>query len=102
MDNAGKIVTEAQQKFSFTRRAFVLRGAQTAVGGLLLARMGWLSIVESQHFQTLSESNRVNLSLIPPRRGWIIDRNGKPLALNRTSFRVDVIPDRMVDKEKTI
>ena len=102
MDVPGKIVTEAQQKFSFTRRAFVLRGAQTAVGGLLLARMGWLSIIESEHFQTMSESNRVNLSLIPPRRGWIVDRNGKPLALNRTSFRVDVIPDRMVDKDKTI
>ena len=98
----GKIVTEAQQKFSFTRRAFVLHGAQTAVGGILLARMGWLSIVENEHFQMQSEANRVNLSLIPPRRGWIIDRNGKPLALNRTTFRVDVIPDRLVDKDKTI
>ncbi len=95
-------VTETQQRFSFTRRAFVLRGAQTAVGGLLLARMGWLSIIESAHFQTQSESNRVNLALIPPPRGWIIDRNGKPLALNRTTFRVDVIPDRLVDKDKTI
>jgi len=95
-------VTETQQRFSFTRRAFVLRGAQTAVGGLLLARMGWLSIVESAHYQMQSEANRVNLSLIPPRRGWIIDRDGKPLALNRTTFRVDVIPDRLVDKEKTI
>jgi penicillin-binding protein 2 len=102
MDKSSRMVTEAQQRFSFSRRAFVLRGAQTAVGGLLLARMGWLSIVESEHFQTLSESNRVNLSLIPPRRGWIVDRNGKPLALNRTSFRVDVIPDRMVDKDKTV
>ncbi len=96
------LMTEAQQRFSFSRRAFVLRGAQTAVGGLLLARMGWLSIIESEHYQTQSEANRVNLALIPPRRGWIIDRNGKPLALNRTTFRVDVIPDRLVDKDKTV
>ncbi len=102
MAKSGQAPTEAQQRLSFTRRAFVLGGAQTAVGGLLLARMGWLSIIESEHFKTMSESNRVNLSLIPPRRGWIIDRNGKPLALNRTSFRIDVIPDRMTDKDKTI
>jgi len=102
MDKPGRMVTEAQQRFSFTRRAFVLRGAQTAIGAVLLGRMGWLSIIESEHYKTQSEANRVNLSLIPPRRGWIIDRNGKPLALNRTTFRVDVIPDRMVDKDKTI
>jgi len=102
MAKPGQLMTEAQQRFSFTRRAFVLRGAQTAVGGLLLARMGWLSIVESERYQMQSEANRVNLALIPPRRGWIIDRNGKPLALNRTTFRVDVIPDRLEDKDKTV
>lgn len=97
-----QLVTEAQQRMSFTRRSFILRGAQTAVGGVLLARMGWLSIAESQHYQMQSEANRVNLALIPPRRGVIIDRVGKPMALNRTTFRVDAIPDRMGDKAKTI
>lgn len=102
MPRARPPITEAQQRFSFTRRAFVLRGAQTAVGAMLIARMGWLSIVESEHYQVQSEANRVNLALIPPRRGWIIDRDGRPLALNRTTFRVDVIPDRLIDKDKTI
>lgn len=95
-------VTEAQQRFTFTRRAFLLRGAQTGIGVALVARMGWLSIVENEHFKSMADSNSVSLSLIPPRRGWIVDRNGKPLALNKTSFRVDVIPDRMTDKAKTI
>src|SRR6202008_2696677 len=46
--------------------------------------------------------NRVNLTLIPPRRGWIIDRHGKPLANNKTDFRVDVIKDRLKDKDRVI
>jgi penicillin-binding protein 2 len=50
----------------------------------------------------MSESNRVNLSLIPPRRGWILDRNGQPIASNRADFRVDIIPDRLIDKDKTL
>ena len=99
---ARKIVTEAQQSFSFTRRSFVLGAAQFGVGGLLAARMAWLSIAQNEKYSLLAESNRINLTLMPPRRGWIVDRVGKPLALNRTAFRVDIIPDRLTDKDRTL
>ncbi|HKX23419.1 MAG TPA: penicillin-binding protein 2 [Rhizorhapis sp.] len=99
---SGKNVTEASQSFTFTRRAMVLGGIQGGIGVLLAARMGWISIAENEHYELLSESNRVNLTLIPPRRGWIIDRHGKPLANNRTDFRVDIIPDRLHDKDATV
>lgn len=90
-----RIITEQSQTFSFTRRAFVLGGAQATVGGLLAARMAWLSVAQNERYTTLSESNRVQLTLVPPRRGWIIDRAGKPIAINRTTFRVDIIPDQL-------
>jgi penicillin-binding protein 2 len=90
-----RIITEQSQIFSFTRRAFVLGGAQAAVGVVLAGRMAWLSIAENERYTTLSESNRVQLTLVPPRRGWIIDRHGKPIAINRTTFRVDIIPERL-------
>ncbi len=99
---ARRIVTEAQQSFSFTRRSFVLGAAQVGVGGLLAGRMAWLSIAQNEKYSLLAESNRINLTLMPPRRGWIVDRVGKPLALNRTAFRVDIIPDRLTDKERTL
>ena len=41
-----RITTEQSQTFTFTRRAFVLGGAQTAVGAVLAGRMAWLSIAE--------------------------------------------------------
>ncbi|KEZ14708.1 Penicillin-binding protein 2 [Sphingobium yanoikuyae] len=97
-----KIVTEATQSFTFSRRAMVVGGLQGAIGALLVGRMGWISIAENEKYQLLSESNRVNLTLIPPRRGWIVDRNGRPLANNRTDFRVDLIPQRIVDAEATV
>ncbi len=95
-------LSEAQVQMSFTRRGFVLGAAQVGLCGVLAGRMAWLSIAENDKYKLLAESNRVNLSLIPPRRGWIVDRAGKPLALNRTIFRVDIIPDRLVDKEATL
>ncbi|HUD92329.1 penicillin-binding protein 2 [Sphingobium sp.] len=97
-----KIVTEATQTFTFSRRAMVVGGLQGAIGALLVGRMAWISVAENQKYSLLSESNRVNLTLIPPRRGWILDRHGKPLANNRTDFRVDLIPQRVVDGEATI
>ena len=97
-----KSVSEAQSQFTFNRRSFVLGGAQLSIGALLASRMAYLSIFENERYTLQAESNRVNLSLIPPRRGWIVDREGKPLALNRTVFRVDIIPDRVKDVPATL
>jgi len=80
----------------------VLGGAQAAIGTMLIGRMGWLSVAQNQKYQLLSESNRVQLIPVPPRRGWIIDRKGKPIAINRSSFRVDIIPQQLVDGPKVV
>ena len=95
-------ITTAHQSITFSRRIMLLGGAQAAVGALLIGRMGWLAIAQNQKYQLLSESNRVQLIPVPPRRGWIIDRNGKPIAINKASFRVDLIPQQIVDGPKVI
>jgi penicillin-binding protein 2 len=79
----------------------LLGGAQIAVGGILIGRLGWLAIAENEKYQLLSESNRVQLIPVPPRRGWIIDRYGKPMAINKASFRVDLIPQQL-DKSRDV
>ena len=90
-------ITTAHQSITFSRRVMLLGGAQVAVGGLLIGRMGWLAIAQNEKYQLLSESNRVQLIPVPPRRGWIIDRNNKPIAINKASFRVDLIPQQIVN-----
>src|SRR5881628_243742 len=95
-------ITVAHQSITFSRRMMLLGGAQVAVGGLLIGRMGWLAIAQNEKYQLLSESNRVQLIPVPPRRGWIIDRNGRPIAINKASFRVDLIPQQIVDGPKII
>src|SRR6476660_4359741 len=95
-------ITTAHQSITFSRRMMLLGGAEAAVGGLLVGRMGWLAIAQNEKYQLLSESNRVQLIPVPPRRGWIIDRNGKPLAINRSSFRVDLIPQQIVNGPQVV
>jgi penicillin-binding protein 2 len=87
---------------SFERRSFVVGAIQGGIGLLLAARMGYIAVAENEKYEMEAESNRVNLSLIPPRRGWILDRNGSPLASNRADFRVDIIPERLVDPDATV
>ena len=95
-------ITAAHQTITFSRRMMLLGGAQAAVGGLLIGRMGYLAIAQNQKYQLLSESNRVQLIPVPPRRGWIIDRNGKPIAINKASFRVDIIPQQLTDAPRVV
>ncbi len=97
-----KPVSSAQQNLTFNRRTMVIGSIQAGIGVLLATRMSYIAVAENEKYNLLAESNRVNLTLIPPRRGWFIDRVGKPIATNRADFRVDIIPDRLVDKDATI
>jgi penicillin-binding protein 2 len=96
------LVTENSQVYTFTRRALVLGGAQGVLAAGLAARMGWIAIHENERWKLQAESNRVQMRLIPPRRGWIVDRTGQPIAVNRSDFRVDLIPDRLKDRARII
>ncbi|MFM2370865.1 MAG: hypothetical protein RIS85_587 [Pseudomonadota bacterium] len=95
-------ITSAILTNRFERRTFVLGALQGGVGLLLATRLGYLAVAQNEKYRAASESNRVNLTLIPPRRGWVLDRFGNALAANRADFRVDLIPDRVSDPERTM
>ena len=87
---------------SFDRRSMLVGGLQTGLAALLAVRIGWIALVQNDKYKTLAESNRVNLTLLPPRRGPILDRNNAQLASNRIEFRIDIIPERLVDSGATV
>jgi len=94
--------SDALRQQSFTRRALLLGVAQGAVGLVLAARLGQLAVSEGEKYKLLAEGNRVALRLIAPRRGWIVDRAGKPLAMNRPDYRLELTPDDAGDVEAVI
>ena len=95
-------ITASSLKESFDRRSFIIGTGMGGIGVLLAARMGYIAVAENEKYQMEAESNRVNLTLIPPRRGWLLDRNGSPLASNRADFRVDILPERVQNKDATV
>jgi penicillin-binding protein 2 len=70
-------VTEASQTYSSRGRAMMLGALQGLVALVLAGRMTWLAVVRERALSLLSESNRVNMTLTPPRRGWIVDRTAR-------------------------
>ena len=71
-----------------TRRALFLGGAQLAFVSVLGARMRYMQVEEADQYRLLAEENRINIRLIPPARGLILDRNGRLVAGNEQNYRV--------------
>jgi len=72
----------------FSRRAAILTGGKFALLTALVGRMYYLQVVESDRFQMLADENRINLRLLAPSRGQIVDRFGVPLAVNQQNYQV--------------
>jgi penicillin-binding protein 2 len=85
-----------------TRRAALLAGGQVALFGALGGRMYYLQVVEAAKYQTLAEANRINVRLLAPHRGRILDRFGVPLALNQQNYRIELVADQAGDIEQTL
>jgi penicillin-binding protein 2 len=71
-----------------SRRALMMGAGMGAMVAALGIRMRYLGVEQADEFRLLAEENRVNLRLLPPERGIIEDRNGKPLAQNVPNYRV--------------
>jgi penicillin-binding protein 2 len=72
----------------FSRRAALLAGGQFSLLTALVGRMYYLQVVESERYHMLAEENRINMRLLPPSRGRVIDRFGVPIAINQQNYRV--------------
>ena len=87
---------------SFTRRTLLVGGGQAALFAVLAGRMYYLQVVESDRYAMLAEDNRINLRLLPPPRGRIVDRFGVPLAVNQQNYRVVLVREQARDVEHTL
>ena len=86
----------------FTRRALMLAGGKSVLMAALIGRMYYLQVIEADRYRTLADENRINLRLLAPRRGRIVDRFGLPVADNQQNYRVLLISENTRDTEYTL
>lgn len=85
-----------------SRRAVVLGGAQLAMVGTLAFRMRHMQVEQADQFRLLAEENRINVRLIPPKRGEIYDRFGRVIAQNSPSYRIIIVREDAGDVDQVI
>jgi penicillin-binding protein 2 len=85
---------EARRHKLLTRRAAMLGAGQAMLFAALAERMYQLQILESGRYLVLADENRINLQLLAPQRGRILDRFGAELADNHQNYRLVVIAEQ--------
>ena len=85
-----------------SRRALLLGGGQALLLATLVGRMYYLQVMEASKYAVLADQNRINLRLLPPPRGRILDRNGIPMAVNQQNYRVLVVAEQTDDIGDTL
>jgi len=86
----------------FSRRAAILIGGKAVLLSGLAARMYYLQVVEAERYRVLAEENRINLRLLAPPRGHIVDRFGVAMADNQQNYRVLLNAEDTPDIEETL
>ncbi len=86
----------------FVRRALVAFAGILVLTGILIVNLYHLQILRFNDYQTRSNENRIKLVPIPPSRGIIYDRNGTPLALNRTIYQIEMMPEKVDSVQDTL
>lgn len=69
---------------------------------VVMVRLAILQVLEYEHFDSLSDRNRVDIAALPPQRGLIYDRSGVILAENIPTFSLEMIPENVPDIDKTL
>ena len=83
----------------FLQRALICFIGMCALLLLLAGRYMELQIFEHAAYSTRSDENRIQVQPVAPVRGVIFDRNGQPLADNRSVYSLTIVPERVRDRD---
>ncbi|MEH6404907.1 MAG: penicillin-binding protein 2 [Sneathiella sp.] len=86
----------------FSRRALFMAGGQATLMSVLVGRLYYLQVIQSDEYTMMADDNRMNIRLLAPLRGRILDRFGEEIAINRQNYRVVLIREQTKSVEQTL
>jgi penicillin-binding protein 2 len=85
-----------------SRRAMFLAGGKVALLAAVVGRLYYLQVLQSSRYGMLADENRINIRILAPPRGRIVDRFGVPLAINRPTYRAVLVAEQANDIPATL
>jgi cell division protein FtsI/penicillin-binding protein 2 len=83
------------------RRLHALSAIFVGVGLVLAYRLVDLQFIQHEHFSELAREEHLRTELIPPRRGALLDTNGRPLAVSVQYDSLHVAGSEILDPDRT-
>lgn len=78
-----------------TRRVLLIKGAVVAGFVTLAGRLAQMQLMHGEAYTKMAEENSVVWKQRKPTRGLIYDRAGRPLAENRRTWEVQIVPSQL-------
>src|ERR687898_3521979 len=75
-----------------TRRMLLSRGAVVAAFSILAGRLGYMQVLEGEHYRSEAVQNIREDEILKPTRGIVYDRKHRELAVNRETWEVRLLP----------
>ena len=95
----------SENKKQFTilnRRSFILYSFKLSLFSLVGWRLYNIQIIDSDKYRTLSKNNQIDIEILYPLRGRILDKNNNILVSNKKVFDVYLIPENTSNINKTL
>ena len=86
----------------FNRRLALLGGFKFLLFSLVGGQLYNLQILQREKYLTKADENRINIRVLPPPRGRILDRSGRVLADNKQTYRLVLVAEQSGDVEKVL
>lgn len=81
------------------RRVLLIKGAVVAGFATLAGRLAQMQLVQGENYTKMAEENSVDWKQRKPTRGLIYDRAGRPLAENRRTWEVRIVPSELPSRD---
>ncbi len=85
-----------------TTRLVVLQAIFSLVFTILACSFWYFQIVQHERYQELAENNHQRTIALRAPRGVMLDRNGKVLVENRSSFTISIVREHTKDLNRTV
>ena len=94
--------TQETEKEVFFSRVLFCSLVILILASIIFTRLFYLMVVESDDYKLRSANNTIRTQSLPASRGLIFDRNGGILASNQPVFQLEMIPEQVIDINKTL
>ena len=102
MDNFKTRQAQLAERSVFLNRILFSSLAILLLGGLIISRLIYLMVIESDELSLRSVNNTLRTQSIPAPRGLIYDRNIEVIAENKPKFQLEMVPEQVNKLESSL